>query len=342
MQPLTVKPPAAINNAHPPTPTSPPQNSTTRIRDNQRRSRARRKEYILELEAKVRGYEQRGVTASAEIQTAARKVDAENKALLEEVKRLKDENEKLRRGISTEDGMPQSQENSNNAHDVGQAHDKGAATPSSLSQKRKRVDDHDDNNGKEEQNKRRMQPIATSNSHGGYTNSPDYHHRPVETTTALPPTTFPQHASTSPTSPSSSSPNFSFHIAHPTKSIGTAYPSPPTSSQYKYPHPHYPRLPPPLQQQQPTQPSSYSSTPSDPYSESPHSHLYPPPPPPTTRNENPDADPDTSSCHLAAQIITSMRSDISCEQVRQELGCTEREECKVGNSRLLDVMDRFA
>ncbi|KAL8643884.1 MAG: hypothetical protein Q9226_008058, partial [Calogaya cf. arnoldii] len=199
MQPLTVKRPAAVDNVHPPTPTSPPQDSATRIRDNQRRSRARRKEYILELEAKVRGYEQRGVTASAEIQTAARKVDAENKVLQEEVARLRAENERPRSGNGSGDGIPEVQSDRNNGHEVGEAHDRGAATPSFSSQKRKRVDDHDDNSGKEKENKRRMQPIVTNNSHGGYTNSPDYHHCPAETTSALPPTTFPQHASTSPT-----------------------------------------------------------------------------------------------------------------------------------------------
>ncbi|KAF1817137.1 hypothetical protein P152DRAFT_382253, partial [Eremomyces bilateralis CBS 781.70] len=52
-----------------------------RIRDNQRRSRARRKEYLQELEEKYRHCEQMGVEASAEIQAAARKVLDENKKL---------------------------------------------------------------------------------------------------------------------------------------------------------------------------------------------------------------------------------------------------------------------
>ncbi|KAF2467678.1 uncharacterized protein BDR25DRAFT_291654 [Lindgomyces ingoldianus] len=52
-----------------------------RIRDNQRRSRARRKEYLQELEAKLRNCEQMGVEASAEIQSAARKVLEENRKL---------------------------------------------------------------------------------------------------------------------------------------------------------------------------------------------------------------------------------------------------------------------
>ncbi|KAL5424448.1 hypothetical protein PMIN06_013052, partial [Paraphaeosphaeria minitans] len=52
-----------------------------RTRDNQRRSRARRKEYLHELEARLREYEQVGIEASAEIQGAARKVLDENRRL---------------------------------------------------------------------------------------------------------------------------------------------------------------------------------------------------------------------------------------------------------------------
>merc|ERR1712225_68184 len=52
-----------------------------RIRDNQRRSRARRKEYLQELEIRLRQCELQGVEASSEIQGAARKVAEENKRL---------------------------------------------------------------------------------------------------------------------------------------------------------------------------------------------------------------------------------------------------------------------
>ncbi|KAF2703562.1 hypothetical protein K504DRAFT_463295 [Pleomassaria siparia CBS 279.74] len=52
-----------------------------RIRNNQRRSRARRKEYLQELEAKLHSCEQLGIEASCEIQSAARKVLEENRKL---------------------------------------------------------------------------------------------------------------------------------------------------------------------------------------------------------------------------------------------------------------------
>ena len=53
----------------------------TRVRDNQRRSRARRKEYIQSLEQRLRSFESRGVAASQEIQQAGRKVAKENALL---------------------------------------------------------------------------------------------------------------------------------------------------------------------------------------------------------------------------------------------------------------------
>ncbi|TGO56328.1 hypothetical protein BCON_0079g00220 [Botryotinia convoluta] len=52
-----------------------------RIRDNQRRSRARRKEYLQELEARLRQCELQGIEASSETQLAARRVADENKKL---------------------------------------------------------------------------------------------------------------------------------------------------------------------------------------------------------------------------------------------------------------------
>ncbi|KAH6607722.1 hypothetical protein Trco_004035 [Trichoderma cornu-damae] len=54
-----------------------------RIRDNQRRSRARRREYIAELEQRLRNFELEGVAASSEVQLAARRVAEENRQLRE-------------------------------------------------------------------------------------------------------------------------------------------------------------------------------------------------------------------------------------------------------------------
>lgn len=70
-----------------------------RVRDNQRRSRARRKEYLQELESKLRKCEAAGVQASIGIQLAARGVTEENARLREEIERLKKENEQLRHRV---------------------------------------------------------------------------------------------------------------------------------------------------------------------------------------------------------------------------------------------------
>lgn len=52
-----------------------------RIRDNQRRSRARKKEYVQELEQRLRDCQLKGIEASAEVQQAARRVAEENQKL---------------------------------------------------------------------------------------------------------------------------------------------------------------------------------------------------------------------------------------------------------------------
>ncbi|KAF2222576.1 hypothetical protein BDZ85DRAFT_282631 [Elsinoe ampelina] len=52
-----------------------------RNRLKQQRSRARRKEYLTDLEDRLRTYERQGVQASVEVQSAARHVVAENQAL---------------------------------------------------------------------------------------------------------------------------------------------------------------------------------------------------------------------------------------------------------------------
>ncbi|KAJ5294684.1 hypothetical protein N7508_009505 [Penicillium antarcticum] len=52
--------------------------SSARIRDNQRRSRTRRKEYVHDLEQRLRAFEKLGVKATQEVQAAGKKVASEN------------------------------------------------------------------------------------------------------------------------------------------------------------------------------------------------------------------------------------------------------------------------
>lgn len=60
----------------------PSENPTAaRIRENQRRSRARRKEFFEDVQRRLAEYEQRGVEATQEMQSAAREVALENARL---------------------------------------------------------------------------------------------------------------------------------------------------------------------------------------------------------------------------------------------------------------------
>ncbi|KAL8774454.1 MAG: hypothetical protein Q9209_000827 [Squamulea sp. 1 TL-2023] len=265
--------------------------SANRIRDNQRRSRARRKDYIHELEEKVRCFEQRGVEASAEIQTAARKVFKENSELRGHNRALREENKQLRALL----GQGQT-----GAVDDGSTRARESRTPQPF-QKRKRGTDSDGEKGS-------RRNICGFGGLRGCT-GPGCPQETPRTTTSQP-------TPTSPTSPVSS-----YLSSHHTQ---TSYPSPP-SSFHQHPHPAA-SLPTP--QQQP-----------------PYQTLGPQQPPSPVMHPcaTEDTDADMSSCHHAALIITSMRSDISHDQIHRELGCEQRaEDCKVGNQRLLSVMDRFA
>ncbi|KAF8421028.1 hypothetical protein EV426DRAFT_225497 [Tirmania nivea] len=59
-----------------------------RLRENKRRSRARQKEYVQQLERRCREYEQAHVQATVEMQAAARKVAGENRLLRALLKKL--------------------------------------------------------------------------------------------------------------------------------------------------------------------------------------------------------------------------------------------------------------
>lgn len=51
---------------------------------------------------------------------------------------------------------------------------------------------------------------------------------------------------------------------------------------------------------------------------------------------------DTTSCAFAVAVLTSMRSDVSAEEIQAELGCaTDPSKCKVDNKRLFTAVDRY-
>jgi hypothetical protein len=58
-----------------------PASLVVRNRDNQHRSRDRRKEYIDDLERRVHQFEREGISVTTEVQAAAEKVTKENRLL---------------------------------------------------------------------------------------------------------------------------------------------------------------------------------------------------------------------------------------------------------------------
>lgn len=243
---MPLHPSSSIAQQHPsPTAsTSNPAPSAARIRENQRRSRARRKEYLQELEQKLRKCEQAGVKASVDIQLAARAVAEENERLRDENGRLTKEGEKLRgeneRMRAILDGYRQERAE---AFICGEY-------------------------------------VARASSHGTEDAG-------SEAASQLQDSTRPQ-------------------VEEPTTT---------TKGKEIY------------TQLTPRQP------------ESPPGVSY------VHQNNEMVIGDDTSSCEYAAHIITSMRADISTDDVRKDLGCggdiREWRKCKVDNSKLFVAVDRY-
>ena len=53
------------------------------------------------------------------------------------------------------------------------------------------------------------------------------------------------------------------------------------------------------------------------------------------------SDNDTTSYTFAVEIITSMRANVSAEDVKAELECDKDVECNIDNSTLFSIMDRY-
>ncbi|KAI6093543.1 hypothetical protein F4821DRAFT_1658 [Hypoxylon rubiginosum] len=75
--------------------TSSDKENLKRIRDNQRRSRARRRQYIRELEVQIESYKARGIEVTTEIQRAARRVVEQNKKMRALLNNLDFDNERI-------------------------------------------------------------------------------------------------------------------------------------------------------------------------------------------------------------------------------------------------------
>lgn len=247
-----------------------------RVRDNQRRSRARRKEYIQELEVKLRRWESLGAQASLEIQAAARNVSEENARLRVENASLKDENESLR--------------------------------------ERLRMDEK----------------AVTSKIH--VPTYQEYHQKSVERYDQIP------EACDARMDLGRARPNIGNHVSN-LSSMGQSSECPSRC----------PKLPTSMPLQTPASGLHHglqnhlnvTEDVRDVHS-TPGSAGYTPRP---TSNKCISIGDDTSSCEYAAHIITSMRADVSTDDVGAELGCgknvKEWRDCKVDNARFFAAVDQY-
>ncbi len=249
-------------------------NNLNRIRNNQRRSRARRKEYLHELEAKLRKYESTGVEASIEIQASARLVAEENK--------------RLRALLQSRGIMSQEIDTALGASRAGPgAPSKAEILEAKLSTKK---------------------PCSSNKSKiGGCSPQPDkssHLQTPIGAQDGTPKRPLPlMPLMTSLQSPISlpASPALKSRLSSSSLTSSSTF-----------------------------SPGKSSSHLGDKFSEAS---------PDLSAEVSPGND--TSSCTFAANIITSMRADVSAEDVKAELGCGAEAECKVDNSTFFTTMDRF-
>ena len=259
----------------------------TRVRENQRRSRARRKEYLEELEARLRSYESLGVQASIDIQLSARAVLAENARLREENAQLRTENDKLNKEL--EGKLEQSVDNVP-ADRNSQSLERGGCSRAISRTWKAACGLAGESNEELETEPLRSDSHTTGRRDGVIS---------TETGLSVPLTAQPDFLQPSPTS---TNPSMS-DIDEPSRNE--------TTSQDQSP----------IQQETNTREVTYG------------------------RRHHAELSTDTSSCEYAAQIITSMRADVTHDDVRADLECNESigewKNCKVNNAKLFVAMDRY-
>lgn len=274
-----------------------------RVRDNQRRSRARRKEYLNDLESKYRNCEQVGIEASAEIQQAARRVVEENKRL---------------RGLLRRMGVSEAEMNGANGEDAGRVLEGMLGVRwecgSACGEKGSRDG---------------VSPVASSTSH--YEPSPQ--HVPIAAALErLQTQTQNQSSSTSGTSSGMHTPSSGEWQAPP---LAPQHPPTSTPSQdHQQPTAFYTPTsapnhnfytPPPMDQPfYQSYPQDYSISDSDLASFGTQTQF------------------DSASCRDVAGAIRSIRPDMGSE-LESELGCgQDGRDCNVSNARAFDLLDRFS
>lgn len=312
-----------------------------RIRDNQRRSRARRKEYLQELETKYRTCEAVGVEASTEIQTAARRVLEENRRLRLLLKQ---------QGLSDSDidGFSSSAASSPSIKPENPQFPLASTTLDQLLTTRRQCRPGSVCDSEETPRRQSCVPsIASQPPPQPYQNSP--------TTNALPRQLEqqqhqhqpqPQHISIRPAPPQLSSPQ-----ARPLSSMSSTadhenyqqhqpdYPvyDPQSHADYMYPMPIENmgnlaqwNLPPASHQQPPIATSLPQQQQSFmPATSMPGTDIYA------------GGDMDSSSCYVAADAIRSFNVNAGPE-VERALGCRDSSECQVSNNVVFELMDHYS
>jgi hypothetical protein len=300
-----------------------------RIRDNQRRSRARRKEYLQELEARLRQCELHGIEASAEIQMAARKVADENKklrALLAQHGIRDDTIEAYLQNPATGDASVNGQF--------------GSSSPSvqvlqQLLQTRKTIGvdgniavtvnsmprSRESSLASASTVQSMWEPIHASNTNGRGALQHTSHQ-------------FMTPSSTTRSTTSSISHDSSHSVQHHQRLAPVAISRNPSPASNMANHPQMFDLDPQLSQSNPSSYNTHQSAPQQhwqPHSAPQRSSIYTP----TTTTS-----PNLNSCVFAADMITAM-SGRDPNDVSADLGCMPGMDCEVDNHLIFNVMDHY-
>ena len=258
-----------------------------RVRENQRRSRARRKEYLEELEARLRNYESLGVQATVDMQHSARAVLVENARLREENAQLRVANDKLKQELEAK--------TEHNIDNVSADRDSQSLEREIYHRDRSNTWTASCGPAVESNEEPETEPLQSGFHATGRCDA----EASAINELLLPITT--QAGSFQPP-PTSTNPSMS-DSDQPSRSESAS-------------HGRFP-----IEQETNAQEVTCS------------------------RSSNPDLSTDTSSCEYAAQIITSMRADVTADDVRADLGCGEGIEewkkCKVNNAKLFVAMDLY-
>lgn len=273
-----------------------------RIRNNQRRSRARRKEYAQELEGRLREYELKGVKVAQEIQDAAKAVVEENRQLRKVLDDIKRDSCGATQIPCVGRGSVKADELERSLRKAGSWHDTGTSS------------------GLERESRTWKPNAAFANVHA-------VHPGPMSATdssetSSLSPAVHPGPMSATGSSETSSLSPAGMNISNESDSPRIisqhTNPASPTFSQHY--HPDYPS------------------------EKLKHPSCLPKEPEPVTSalGSELNTSDDTTSCAFAVAVLTSMRSDVSAEEVQAELGCrTDPSKCKVDNKRLFTAVDRY-